>query len=241
VTRLAEAAFVGAWLGLLDAEQLSRLDEHYYAGQEVFRNDAHNLRGLFAWEQQAVARHFQDRRSIVVAAVGGGREAIALQRLGYQVDSFESHPRLVDAANALLARESLHANVKLAPRDHCPSLDGPYDGAIVGWGAYALIHGRERRVGFLRELADELTGGSPLLLSFFARSSQAWYFTTAAQLANVIRRLRGAARVELGDDLSPNFVHHFTREELERELGEAGFRLFEYSATPYGHGVARRE
>jgi hypothetical protein len=45
--------------------------------------------------------------------------------------------------------------------------------------------------------------------------------------------------LEVGDDLSPNYVHHFTQREIELELSESGFDLQFYSDRQYGHAVGR--
>jgi len=37
----------------------------------------------------------------------------------------------------------------------------------------------------------------------------------------------------------PGQLHYFVREELERELVAAGFRITFYSDSPVGHAVAR--
>jgi hypothetical protein len=137
--------------------------------------------------------------------------------------------------------------VEAAPRDSCPAGERRYGGAIVGWGAYTLIQGRARRVGFLPALRERTLPGAPLLLSFFPRSNQAdsggpsdeWRFRHTAAVANTLRRATLREPVELGDYLEPNYVHYFTEEEIRRELEEAGFRLIEYEARPYGHAVAR--
>ena len=83
-----------------------------------------------------------------------------------------------------------------------------------------------------------LPAGAPLLCSFFVRLPDARYFAILAGTANAVRRLRGRERVEVGDTLAQNFVHRFTRDEIERELALGGFRMVSYAARPYGHAVA---
>ena len=76
-------------------------------------------------------------------------------------------------------------------------------------------------------------------VSFFARPPDARSFLTIALAANLVRRLRGLPRVDLGDALSPNYTHHFTRDDVAAELHEAGFGLVVFEAEPYGHAIAR--
>jgi hypothetical protein len=173
----------------------------------------------------------------LIVGVGGGREALALRKLCYQVDGFECHPELLEYANGLLEREGLTPDIKRAPRDLCPAGGRIYDGLIVGWGAYMLIRGRQRRIEFLRQLRSQTEVGSPVLLSFFTRSYDGLYFRLIMAIGNTIRWLLRRDYLEMGDDLSPNYVHHFTRREIAAELRESGFEIKFYSDKQYGHAV----
>jgi hypothetical protein len=37
--------------------------------------------------------------------------------------------------------------------------------------------------------------------------------------------------------MAPNFVHVFTRDQVEREVAAAGLHLLSYSTDSYGHAV----
>jgi hypothetical protein len=71
------------------------------------------------------------------------------------------------------------------------------------------------------------------------RSPDSRYFRSLSSVANTVRRLRGLECVDLGDALSPNYVHYFTRAELEAELEAGGFRLISFETKPYGHAVGQ--
>ncbi|NJO96415.1 MAG: hypothetical protein HC764_10650 [Pleurocapsa sp. CRU_1_2] len=47
----------------------------------------------------------------------------------------------------------------------------------------------------------------------------------------------GGELIEPGDTLVPDYVHYFTKDEIEREFKEAGFELIMYSNDEYGHAV----
>jgi hypothetical protein len=173
-----------------------------------------------------------------VTSVGGGREVLALQELGYVVDGFECNPGLAEFAKALCEKEGRAAGIILAERDQCPATGSVYDGAVVGWGAYTLIQGRRKRVEFLKQLRAQVEEGAPLLVSFMARVCDSKYLRTVAAVGNLFRALAGRERLELGDDLNPIYVHHFNEEEIAAELARAGFTLKSYAAGPYGHAVA---
>jgi hypothetical protein len=248
----AWAAFKGFWLGMLRSEDLHEIDATYYDGQAVlsaggdydYRNDEYNQSGLFPWERTALGGSFPSAGNLLVVGAGGGREVVALERMGYRVDSFECHRALVASANDLLRRLDLTSRVQPSPRDGIPDDPGlfatsRYDGLIVGWSAYMLIRGREQRIGLLKQMREHAGPGCPILLSFFVRKGTPRWLHTITRVGNVVALLRGGERVELGDDLKMNFVHRFSRDEIERELDEAGFDLMLFGTDGYGHAVGR--
>jgi cyclopropane fatty-acyl-phospholipid synthase-like methyltransferase len=235
-----EAAHTGAWLGLLSPRALHAVDEAFYAGSRTYLSDAHNLKGLLPWEQAAVREFFPAGGRLLLIGAGGGREVLALARMGYAVVGVECNEALVDYGNELLAREGVDARLAVVPRDRAPETGGPYDGAIVGWGAYMLMMGRPRRVEFLRQLRALLPAGAPVLMSFFTRPEDHPRMRKVHAIASRLRRLTRREPLELGDDLAPTFVHRFTRGELASELEAAGFRLahFVEETGPYEPGWA---
>lgn len=245
----ANAAFDGFWLGVLDGEDLSRLDETYYdtATLEVegeargYVDEAWVLHGLEPWEAAAIDSHFPDTGRVVVTGAGGGREVLALLERGYDAVGFEPHPVFVAGGADLLERQGHPQRLHLSGRDGFPSGVARCDAILVGWGSYMLIPSRRRRVDFLREAREHLAPGAPLLLSFFVRPEGRRYLHAVATTANAVRRLRRSEPVELGDALSPNYVHYFTQEEIAAELAAAGFRMVAFESEPYGHAVARAD
>lgn len=236
----ADAAQAGLWLGVMDRDALHALDEAYYAGAASYTSDRHNLRGLFPWETEAVDGYFAGRASLLVLGAGGGREALALARRGFRVDAFECNAALVEHAGALLARERCDARVRALPRDAVPEA-GRWDGAVVGWSAYMLMAGRQRRIALLRGLAARLPEGAPVLLSFWTRAEGGHRERIVAGVGGAVRRLLRAEPLEPGDDLAPNFVHRFTESEVAAELAAAGFRLARFETEgvgPYDSGWA---
>jgi hypothetical protein len=234
----ARGVFVGTWLGLLDRTALHATDEVYYRRTRMYHDEHYNLSGFFPWEGQALEQYFQGCRSVLVTSAGGGREVVALARRGLAVAAFECHPGLAQGANELLSREGLTARVALAPRDECPSDIPTCDGAIIGWTSYTLMQHASTRVRFLKQLRAHLPNGAPLLVSVFARREALRYLRIVRGTANVLRAIRGRQKAELGDDLVPNFVHHFSEDELAAELEAGGFRLAEFSRVGSPHAVA---
>jgi hypothetical protein len=238
-SRVLSAAFVGFWLGVLTRRQLLAIGERHYGRERMYWTEEYNKQGLSVWEERVVERDFSACRTLLVAAAGGGREVLALRRLGYEVHGFEADPGLVRVANGLLEREGMVPDIQQAPWDHCPDIEGTYAGIIVGWGAYMLIRGRGRRIAFLRELRERVTPGAPILLSFYSIPKDTRYFRVIARIGNSLARVLRRDPVQVGDCLAPNYTHFFTKERAESELVAGGFEPVSFEHLEYGHAVGR--
>ena len=166
---------------------------------------------------------------------------MALEPLGYELQAFECNPDLVEAANRHLLKQGLKSRVGTCLRDKAPRATGNFDGVIVGWGSYTLVMQRETRVAFLRALAERMSEGSPLLLSYFKLERPPGRAETMQhKIASWIRLLRGASPLEANDVMDWNYRHRFQDEEIEAELGAAGFSIAHISDKGYPHAVGIR-
>ena len=234
-TGISEALFQGLWLGILPRGALHTLDTDAYTRWQHFTSDAHNTQGLFAWEQQALEKHFKSCKHLAVLAAGGGREILALERHGYRVRGFECNPHLMRTANRLLSQHGCESRVEELPRDTVPP--GTYDGCILGWGMYSLIPERTQRVGFLRKLHRCLPEGGPLLLSFYERRELSAKAALTCKVGSALRTMLRQPPLELGDSLAPTYGHKFTQTEVAQELETAGLTLKDYASIPYPHAI----
>ncbi len=230
---LLQAVYDGVWLGLLRRTDLHAIDERFYDRNAPYHRDAHNLGGLFAWEETALGA-FDGCRRVLVLGAGGGREVLALARRGLDVEGYECNAALAAYAGEFLPRQGCDAPVRYLPRDEVPAPGEPFDGVILGWSAYTLISGRAHRISLLRRLRPLVRPGSPVLLSFFTRGSDGPRFRVSAKVANGLRAVLRRERVERGDALAPNFAHYFSAAEIAAELREAGWVPERF--TPHGSG-----
>jgi hypothetical protein len=238
-------------LGVLTREKLYALDKGYYtrsntrrkrSSEHNFHSKEYNRSGLWDWETRAITDYFAGCKRLLVLGAGGGREVLALLRLGYSVDGFEPHPDLAVAANELLREAGYSTAVHSIPRDQGPNTETIYDGIIIGWGAYMLIQGRNRRVALLQQLRGQTQAQSPILLSFVGRGSTDQVYKVSTLVANVVRRMLRRGPAEIGDWLLPDYyAHFFTQEEIISELSEGGFETIHCSITGsfYDHAVGR--
>lgn len=227
-----------SWLGIAGKQFTDKIDTHYYSVNKMYRNSSYNLKGLFEWEAEMVATHFNGCRTLCVTGAGGGREVIALAKKGFEVTGFECHKELASLGNSLLNKESLQSSIIVTQRDAFPDNDSLYDGLILGWGMYMLINSKDARIRFLKAARKHVQPGSPLLVSFFFRNDKNSEFERVVKVANRIRKIFGLRPLEIGDRLQPNLVHFFSRNEITEELKEGGFKTLVVNIGPYGHAVA---
>jgi hypothetical protein len=231
------SVFIGICLGLFSRATFDAIDEQYYGGETMYWTDEYNRSGLSAWEAGVVERWFPAKGRVLVAAAGAGREVIALADR-FEAVGFECNARLRDVGNRLLDELHVEPPLAAAGRDQvAPGLTGPFDGAIVGWGAYTHIPGHATRVRFLQEIRALCAPGAPVLVSFYVRGASRRPLQITLAVARFLRRLRGVPGPDLGDSLSPTFAHYFTRREIDDELRAGGFDPVAYAASPYGHAV----
>lgn len=229
--------FQAIWLGLLDASALDEITNSYYSGLSGgFGSEQHNLQGLWPWEANAVEASFANGKTLLVAGAGGGREAVALARLGFDVTAIDRSGDLVADClrNADKAGVSLRALE--AESGRVPAQLGAYDGIFAGRAFYHHIPGREQRVVFLKDCRVHLLAGAPLFLSDFqTRPSQLIDHRKTYSVANWIRKFRPRSRpVEVGDWLDYCLQHAFIQSEIESELNAGGFELESYAQSPLG-------
>jgi hypothetical protein len=227
------SAWTGMWLGVLGREALHAIDAALYDTSEQYSSDEHKRRGFFPWEARAIDEYFPPSGHILLLAAGAGRDLLALADRGYSVDGYECNPVLLAHAADLVAGHP-SARILPLPRDGAPTEGGPWDGAIVGWGGYMLVSGRERRIALLRGIRARVRDGAPLLLSFFTRPGDTSRLRIVHRVASALRKVRGAEPAEMGDDLAPNFVHRFVEEEIRAEMEAAGFGLARYEPQRTG-------
>ena len=228
----------GLALGLFDRKDFHYLDELNAGRTGKWASESHNMRGLLDWEQNAVKSWFPATGRLLLTAAGGGREALALEPMGYELSASECNPGLVEAANSHLRKHGLQTRIEHCLRDESPSPQGEFDGVIVGWGSYTLIAPREKRIELLKQLAAPLKDKGPLLVSYFKMESEPGLSDRIQRTtANLIRRLRGSSPVEEGDVMDWNFRHRFTDKEIASELSEAGLEPVLVSDEGYPHAI----
>jgi tRNA (cmo5U34)-methyltransferase len=180
------------------------------------------------------------------AGAGTGAEIVALARRfpGWRIDGVDASADMLRICEQRLAREQLAGRVEL----HHARLEdfrgaAPYDAASSVF-VVNYIHGRERKLAYLRTLARQLKPGAILVLADlfgdprapdFIRLLRAWLLMCVAE------GVRGDNLQDLVDKILRD-IAFVPEHEVLALLGEAGFlepvRFFQ--AYLYGGWVATR-
>jgi hypothetical protein len=238
LTAFLDAASSGFWLGVMSQRSLDYSDELYYKSTNQYTDDKYNESGLFDWEKPVIEKHFSNAKTILLIAAGGGREALALSKMGFIVDGYECNQTLIEFANRLLQKNNIDNRIKYLQRNSVPGEIKKYDGIIIGWGAYSLIQGNKNRISFLEGLSPFLNNETKLMISFLWTRSRNRRDKITKNISNFFRTFSRKEKTEPGDKLEPNFIHYFNEEEIKGELTQAKFRVLDYSSTDYGCVIA---
>jgi ubiquinone/menaquinone biosynthesis C-methylase UbiE len=165
---------------------------------------------------------------LLLLGMGGGREAIHLAKLGFEVTGVDFIPEMIEKARENISRQELQ--IELLVQDVL-KLHVPSEFYHIIWFSafiYSFIPTREKRVQVLRDVLTALRPGGYSVCHFFLDTEN-----TPSRKAELVRRLLayitlGNLRYEKGDAILNNvgFAHVFpSHGELISELEESGFEI----------------
>jgi len=239
LTAFLDAAYSGFWLGVMSEKSLDYSDELYYKRNKNYTEDKYNLSGLFDWEKPMIQKHFSNAKTILLIAAGGGREVLALSKMGFEVDGYECNPTLIEYGNALLQKNKIDNKIKYLERNSVPAEIKKYDGIIIGWGAYSHISGNRKRLSFLKALYPFMHNETPLMISFLWTSKRDRRDKIIKSISDFFRTSSRKEKTEPGDKLEPDFIHYFNEAEIKNEMTQSKFNVIDYNNTEYGCLIAK--
>ncbi len=239
LTYFLDALSSGFWLGIMGAKSIAYSDELYYNNTPYYTDEKYNESGFFDWEKPFIEKYFHNAKNILLIAAGGGREVIALSKMGIKADGYECNRGLVEFGSSLLKKHDTGSSIKYLARNKVPDDIKQYDGIIIGWGAYSLIRGHETRIGFLNSLRPFFKPDTFLMVSFIYSNRRSRKDKIIKQVSDFLSFFRKKDKTETGDRLVPYFIHYFSEEEIKSEFARAGLKVIDYSGTGYGCLIAR--
>lgn len=217
---------------LLPPACLVELNRGHFSGNADFWSGQAQA-GLFEEEALVLERSGVKAGRALCLASGGGREAFALERRGFEVLGVELVPELVRFAREHAAAHGLKARFVEGSLTELAVDGGRFDLISMANVAYSYIPTRRARVALLRRCRELLSPEGRVILSVVVRPAEASELRWAGRL-RLLGRLAGNPLVEPGDRLvgNGNFIHFFPElGVVSQEAREAGFARVEEHVT----------
>lgn len=184
--------------------------------------------GLTPEETTLLEKIPQKKGKLLLLGVGGGREAIPLGRLGFEVTGVDFIPEMVAGArkNAAQCGVTLNGLVQ-----EISTLDVPantYDVVWLSASMYSSVPTRRRRIDMLNRIGRSLVNGGLFICQFHWNPNIESSATAACARKLMAFLTGGNLRYENGDHLwgYSEFLHAFsTRDEITKEFCAGGFDL----------------
>ena len=189
--------------------------------------------GLSPIEAALLAAAPLKKGRLLLLGVGGGREAVALAKAGFEVTGVDFVPAMVERArkNVLERGTRMEAQVWEVSRWGAPA--GSFDVVwLSGGGLYSTVPTRRKRVELLKSARVSLRPGGRVVCMFcFAAGREGPGWGAGDRLRKGLAfAVRGNVGYQRGDVLwgGKVFCHHFqSAEELRSEFAEGGFEVLQ--------------
>lgn len=184
--------------------------------------------GLTSLEKEILKKINLTQGNVLILALGGGREAIALAKRGFSISGIDFIPQMVAMAKENAAKHGVYIDAQVGELTCLAPPPASFDLVWLSDRMYSCIPTRRRRVKMLRQMYQALRPGGWFACMFF------WLPTPRfSPRVDEIRKLfayftLGNLSYERGDILyrENEFIHTFGNEaELHSEFHEAGFEL----------------
>jgi len=165
---------------------------------------------------------------LLLLGVGGGREAIPLARMGFDVTGVDFVPSMVEKAKENAAQRGVKIEGLVQEISELDVPAGSYDVVWLCAAMYSCVPTRQRRVAMLRRVRRALRLGGHFLCQFHWGTQ--YQHSPKVELARrlVAYLALGNLSYEPGDMLWHNieFIHGFlSEEELRSEFEAGGFEV----------------
>jgi hypothetical protein len=210
--------------------------DNYLPGGAIFE------RGLLEWERRAFTEPpFPRAGRVLLGGAGGGRELLALCKMGFDVVAFEPSG-LCAGARQVAASFPKSAAVQASYEDLIDAAErrtGPLaahvlgvsiDAVVFGWTSFGDVFAASDRSGLLHA-THAIAPMAPLLLSFLTGDAETGRLDRIRPLLRRIYAWLGAPSTRSrGDAFCPpaGFTHFLSKNELEDLARAAGYRMLYY-------------
>ena len=218
---------------IMRPDDLVEFSRQYYQEPDNLHdwsNDRRINSGLSNLEQSLLNRIPIRKGKLLLLGLGGGREAIALAKIGFEVTGIDFIPQMVERAKANSEKVGIEIIGLVREISKLDLPESAFDFAWLSAAMYSCVPTRKRRVDMLKRIGKTLKPGSYFVFGFLWHPGM-----KVSPTSNFLKKMiayvtLGNIRYEKGDILRFNheFFHAFTTiEELQAEIIEAGFEIID--------------
>jgi 2-polyprenyl-3-methyl-5-hydroxy-6-metoxy-1,4-benzoquinol methylase len=179
-------------------------------------------------EQTLLGKVPLKRGKLLLLGVGGGREAIPLVQIGFEVTAVDFVSSMVEKAKKNAAQHGMKIEGLVQEISKIDVPSASYDVVWLSAAMYSCVPTRGRRMEMLQRIGNALKPGGYFICQFRWTTNGG-----PAHLWELVRKIvafltLGNLWYEKGDTLSYNieFIHAFSREdEVRSEFAEGGFKV----------------
>ena len=198
---------------MLTPEEIAAYTKRIYDKEtSPFGDQEYIESGLNLSEREVIGKHAGKCGSLLVLGCGGGRESIALAKMGFAVTGIDFSEKLVRKAKEQASRSGVHIDVLEGDFLEMTLPKGGFDCCLLTSFMYSAIPSRAMRVKLLSHIKEILTGRGITIIHFLTarRGRSERLFIVRKAIARVFK---GNTSYQMGDGLYP--PGHFYREFLD--------------------------
>lgn len=210
--------------------------QHYFKPNniQVWCDDPFVSSGLTNQEKLLLDKIKLKKGRLLLLGLGGGREAISLAKMGFEVTGVDFVPQMVMGAKNNAEKYGLKISGLVQDISKLDLPEDTYDIAWLSAAMYSCVPTRKRRVGMLKNVFHTLKPGGYFVFEFLW-NPQMRVSSKNMFLKKLIAGVTlGNLEYEKGDMLRFNneFIHSFTSiDEVNDEILQAGFLFINIHAN----------
>ncbi|MEW6008742.1 MAG: methyltransferase domain-containing protein [Candidatus Omnitrophota bacterium] len=217
------------YLVILTPRDLIESNKLQYTRNEYIRNFGNAVPVLLPEEKKIIEKYKIIGGKFLVLGCGGGREAIALAKAGFEVVGVDFIEGMVDVARRNAKERGLNLVFETQDISRISFPKFSFDYAGIFSGTYSSIPTYNLRIKFLKKLRDILKPNGLFILTFLSKKELTPTYRTSLLKAIGYLTL-GNLGYQAGDELKGEyeFLHYFyNKDEAVMELKASGFKIEE--------------
>lgn len=193
---------------------------------KIFSEPASVDSGLDAIEAELLNKIPRDGGPLLLLGIGGGREAIPIARMGFQITGVDYIQEMLDHAKQNLKRHNFDIQCLLQDFSKLNLPENTFEVAWMSTWMYSSVPTRKRRINMLKRVHKALKPDGLFVCQFHLNSEY-----RPSRIATAIRRIAawitlGYISYEKGDVLYSNadfFYIFLSADEIKKEFSDGGF------------------